>query len=354
MALGVAVPGRSRPRSWLLWAAAGVASTVLGAALLWLALRQVDWGQVQSSLSQASVGYLLMAAGFMAGAMFLRGLRWRLLFQGVRVSTLRLLLVENTAIGVNSTTPIPILDEPVRVGLLALQGLSVGQVLATMAAQRIFELGTQTLLATVALVLLPPLRPLAPYVAAAAGVTVVALVALFAVGPRLQHVSWLQALPLARDFGRAVRLMRQARLSVLASFLLTIAYSVVVGMVGWAISQSLHLSMPFLAMIILTLATIFFTDWIPGLPGAVGTFEFVAISLLDLFDVSRSIAFSFAIVLHGVLFLPSILIAAVYLPYAGVRSVRALQALLRQWSSGARTAQPADPPVVMGGEKKAQ
>jgi uncharacterized membrane protein YbhN (UPF0104 family) len=280
----------------------------------------------------------------------LRGLRWRLLFRNHQVRTWRLVLVENTAVGVNSISPIPILDEPTRVGLMMLQGVPAGTVLATMAAMRTFELTAQATVGVVGIIELPPLRVFSPYILAATGVAALALVALFTIGPLLRRLPFLQRLGLAQDFSSGVEVMKRAPLQTLASMGLSLGYVIVIGLGGWMLGGALDIHLGVLAMVILSLAVIFFTDWVPGLPGAVGTFEFVALYVLGLWGVDRTQAFSYAILLHVMFFVPPLLIAAVYLPYAGFRSVAAVLRLFR----GERSGEAAHATGGAGGEGRVQ
>lgn len=313
-----------------LWVVGAAGSMSLGAFLLTLALREVQKAQVAALLGQASVPLLLGGLGVFMGASLVRGLRWWVLLQGVRVGFLRLLLVEHTALGVNNATPIPILDEPVRVGMLALAGIPTGRVLATMATQRTFELGAQVLLAGVGVLFLPPLRHLAPYIWGGALVAVVATSALFLVGPRVGRIPGLGQVPPVRDFSHTVLLLRGSPLRIGIAFFLTLAYALGVGISGWMVARAFALSLPLLGMVFLTLITLFVADWVPGLPASIGTFEFIAVTMLGLWDIERAIAFSFAILLHALLFLPPTIVAGFYLPIAGYRSLRAVLGLLQQ------------------------
>ncbi|MCS7206760.1 MAG: flippase-like domain-containing protein [Dehalococcoidia bacterium] len=318
-----------RPLRLTLWTVGVAGSMALGAFLLTLALREVQTAQVAAVFGRASVPLLLAGLGVFMLASLARGLRWWVLFVGVRVSLMRLLLVEHTALGVNNATPLPLLDEPVRVGLLALHGVPTGMVLATMATQRTFEFGAQALLASVGVLFLPPLRPLAPYIWGGVIVALAAVCALFLVGPRVMRIPGLGQVSPVRDFSRTVLLLRNRPVRVLVAFILTLAYALGIGMSGWLVAQAFALPIPLLGMVFLTLLTLFVADWIPGLPASVGTFEFIAVTLLDLWGVERASAFSFAILLHALLFLPPTLVAGVYLPVAGYRSVRAVLGLLR-------------------------
>jgi hypothetical protein len=230
-----------------------------------------------------------------------------------------------------------VLDEPVRVGLLWLQGLPAGTVLATMATMRTFELASQAVIGLVGLIYLEPIRPLKPYFIAATAVAGVGLIALFTIGPLMKRVPIIGRLGLARDFSKGVEVMREAPIYPLMSFVLTAGYAIVIGAAGWLVGLAFDVPMDMLALIIVSLAVIFFTDWVPALPLAVGSFEFVALHLLGLWDVEPSTAFSFAVLLHAIFFIPPLIIAGVYLPFAGIRSFGAAFKLLRPTSQSGNT-----------------
>jgi uncharacterized membrane protein YbhN (UPF0104 family) len=321
----------------ILWTGGAVAASAIGAVFLYFAFRGQDWGAVNSALAEANPWYLVAAQGCVILAYFIRGVRWRLLFRNNKVSTLHLVLVENTALGVNSLTPIPVLDEPVRVGLLWLRGLPAGTVLATMATMRTFELASQAVIGLVGLIYLEPIRPLKPYFIAATAVAGVGLIALFTIGPLMKRVPIIGRLGLARDFSKGVEVMREAPIYPFMSFVLTAGYAIVIGAAGWLVGLAFDVPMDMLALIILSLAVIFFTDWVPALPLAVGSFEFVALRLLGLWDVAPSTGFSFAVLLHAIFFLPPLVVAGVYLPVAGIRSFGAAFKLLRPVSQPGHT-----------------
>ncbi len=316
-------------RRTLLWAAGIAAASGIGAITLWFVFDRVDWRAAGPVLANADVPYLVAATAFMLVAVVLRGLRWRMLLHGSNLSTTRLLLIENTAIGVNSLTPIPVLDEPTRVGLLRIQGIPMGTALATLAANRVFDLTAQAVIGLLGIAFLSELRSLAPYILTAAVGALAANAALFTIGPWMHRVPSLGRLPLVKDFAAGVHLIRSAPLRTASALLLTIAYYVAIGMSGWMLGRALDIPLSLAAFTVVSLLTIFLTDWVPGLPFAIGTFEFWSIHLLGLWDFDESTALGFAVLFHMVFFVPPILCAAGYLPYAGFRSVDALVRLMR-------------------------
>lgn len=319
---------RSRTGKRTIWTFAAIGASAIGAFLLILAFRGLDWGGVQAAFAEAKPWYFVFALILVLIAYYLRGARWRLLFREHQVNTTRLVLVENTAIGVNSLTPIPILDEPVRVGLMMLQGVPAGTVLATMATMRTFELAVQAAIGLTGLIFLDQLQPLKPLFLAATAVSVAALIALFTIGPLMRRIPAIGRLKLAQDFSMGVDVMRKEPIFPFMSLLMTGVYAITIGLSGWMLGLAFELDMSILALIIVSLAVIFFTDWIPALPLAVGSFEFVALYLLGLWDVSNSVGMGFAIILHAIFFIPPILVAATYLPFVGIRSIKQIMSLL--------------------------
>ncbi|MDA1188563.1 MAG: lysylphosphatidylglycerol synthase transmembrane domain-containing protein, partial [Chloroflexi bacterium] len=190
-----------------MWTVGAVGASAIGAFLLFLAFKGLDWGGVNTAFARANPWYFVAALTLVLVAYYLRGARWRLLFREHKVSTTRLVLVENTAIGVNSLTPIPVLDEPVRVGLMMLQGVPPGTVLATMATMRTFELAVQAVIGLTGLIFLDELSSLKPFFLAATAVSGAALVALFTVGPLMRRVPAIGRLKLAQDFSKGVDVM---------------------------------------------------------------------------------------------------------------------------------------------------
>lgn len=52
---------------------------------------------------------------------------------------------------------------------------------------------------------------------------------------------------------------------------------------------------------------------IPSAPGFVGTIQYVSVSVLSLFGVSRSVALSFSIIYHACIFIPTVLLGVIFL-----------------------------------------
>src|SRR4051794_16085154 len=76
-ALVVPASGRSRIPGWKTVSSA--AGFVLGAVLLYVSLRGIDWRQVWTLLSGAKPAYLVAGCSLSITSLFLRSIRWRIL-----------------------------------------------------------------------------------------------------------------------------------------------------------------------------------------------------------------------------------------------------------------------------------
>jgi uncharacterized membrane protein YbhN (UPF0104 family) len=67
----------------------------------------------------------------------------------------------------------------------------------------------------------------------------------------------------------------------------------------------------------LLVAATFFTSAMFSLPGGAGTYHFAIVAMLTAMGVDGEIAFSFAVVMHLLVFVPPMAIALVVMSYAG-------------------------------------
>jgi uncharacterized protein (TIRG00374 family) len=326
-------------RQWLFRGSSVVLGIGLGLTLGWLAIRGTDWGKVGSALRDFPPLLLALAFALVLLSSYLRALRWRLFWTSEKVTTLRLFWVENAALGVNNLSPIRILDEPVQVGILFLRDrLPLASILATTLMCRIQDLAFTILFITVATLTLPSLLHLTPALVPTSLFFIGCLVLLLTLDRFVRRFPRLARLPWVASFVRAVHHIRAQKRRLAAAFGLTCLYWLILGPLGWVIAQGLGLDIPLYPVTVTVLGAIFFATAVPGLPGAIGTFEFAALSLLGLWEVPKEPALSFAIILHTVLQLPSIAIAALVLPREGVKSIKALRELMGSWRMGSTDA----------------
>ena len=322
------MPDKVRP--WITQIALALLGVGLGLFLGWLAIRGTDWTRVKQAMGQFPPSMLILALVLLVISAYLRAARWRLLWITEKVSTLRLFWVENAALGLNNLSPVRALDEPVELGILTLRDrLPVGTVAATIVVSRILDLVFTLLFVTAAVASLPALLQFTPAIALTALYLFVWLLLLLNIRRIVEKFPGLRRLRWVTSFEDALAIVRLQRRRLIMSFGLTAVYWLILGPVGWAVAAGTGIDVAFHHVMFVVMGSIFFATAIPGLPGAIGTFEFAAVSLLAILGVPREDAVTFAIVLHVILVVPQTLVTIVVLPREGLGSIKALRELIR-------------------------
>ena len=320
--------GLRRPPTYIMVIAYGIVATSLGLVLGWLVIKNIQWGELASSLSSANLWLVALALALCLLAGYLRGLRWRLILGKSDVSALRLFLIEQTGTALDTFSPIRVLDELVEIGILVLRdGLKLGTILATLALQRTFEFATTVLIVGFGVLALEPLHPYWPYFAVGTGLGSVSLILLFSVGPALTRIPVLSKMPVVPQFASAVILLRRDVGRSMLAFLISVAQALLIGAAGWLVAQAVNVDLGLHVLVVVTLGVMFFSSAVPGLPLALGTFEYAVVTLLGLWDIGREQAIAFSLLLHGILFLPPIFFTIFFLPREGLLSIARIKAL---------------------------
>lgn len=319
-------------RRWALQGGGFALGVGLGALLGWLAVRGVDWGRVWDSLDGFSLLVLAAAVLVVLLSTYVRAMRWRVLWTTERVSTFRLFIIENAAVGLNNLSPVRALDEPLEFGILALRDrLPAGSIIATMMMSRIQDLAFTMLFVTVAVVSIPSLLRFTPVIVFTGLFFTGWLVVLLTLDRVIARFPRLRRIALLASFEEAVRGLWSRKPRMAAAFGLTAAYWLMLGPAGWLLAREAGIAIPFHQVLVVVIGAIFFSTAVPGLPGAIGTFEFAAVSLLDLWGVPKEPALTFTIVLHLVLGLVPVSFTLVVLPREGLRSIGALREVMGRW-----------------------
>ena len=326
-----------RARRWFVRGSAIAVGVALGLVLGTLAVRGTDWGRVLDSLDGFSRFTLTAAVAILVLSGYLRALRWRLLWTTERVSAFRLFLIEHAALGLNNLSPVRALDEPLEFGILAIRDrLPAGSIVATMMMCRIQDLAFTLLFATVAIAAVPSLLQYTPAIVFFTLFFTGWLTVLLTLDRIVRRFPLLRRLPALASFGDAIRGLWARKRRMAAAFLLTSAYWLLLGPIGWLVAREAGVELPFLQVLVVIFGAIFFSTAVPGLPGAVGTFEFAAISLLDLWGVPKEPAVTFTIVIHMVFVLVPTSFTLVVLPREGLRSLGALREVMARWQQAKR------------------
>ena len=295
------------------------AGFALGIFFAILTVRDIDWGKLGEEFGRVSVTASLASLVLIQVSAFLRAVRWRLTWVTHRVSTLRLFMVENASLGLNNVSPVRLLDEPAIVTMLTLRdGYPASVVMASVLMTRVQDLTFTLAFIAAAVAAVPELSAHAGPVALTSIPFLGFLVALLTLPWLANRFPQLTRKLGVGSFGAAVQALLDRKRRLALTFSLTATYWLALGPAALVLARAMDIEITLLQATIVTLGSIFFATTVPGLPGAVGTFELAAVEILGLWDVPREAGLSFAIILHLLLFAPPTLIAAVVLPREGV------------------------------------
>lgn len=294
-------------------------AVVISVVLGWLSVRGMDWGLVADQFQNFPAGWAFASLAIFILASFLRAYRWKVLFVGERVPLMRLFMVQNAGIGLNSMVPVRVVSEGAQFALLTLRyRIKGGAAIATLGVERILDMVVTAFLLMAVLALLPNKGDFLPYVV---GVFMVAVASVMAV----PFLIWLSGKPLLNRIPLLVS--AAAYLSDLArhraalgyAFILTLAYWLLVGVSAWVLAAGMGLGISAFVATLAILGTLYFATAVPALPAAAGTFEFAIVYVLKFFEVPQDLAFSYGVVIHAVLFLPPIVIAIAVFSAIGLK-----------------------------------
>ena len=307
------------------------ASIVLGL----LVIRGLDWGDVLDSFQGVSMPLVALAVIVFLAASVLRAVRWQLLFTEKSVSTLRLFIVQNEGIGLNNLVPVRIASELAQLTVLSLRdGVRVSTSVATLGMERVLDLVASASILAIAFFFVPKMKLFAPVIF---GLLILSVVAV-AVIP---VVAWggggaavvLKRLPFLADMlsslSQALKDLGKSPRRLASASALSFLYWILVGLTAWLVALAVEVQISPIVATLVILGSIFFATSVPGAPSAIGTFEFAVVTVLGLLgEDNKGAAFGFAVITHAVFFLPSTIIAAVFLPREGLGSIRTVRQTL--------------------------
>ena len=309
----------------------GVGNISLGLAasvgLGWLTVRGLDWGAVLDSLEGVSAPHVTLAFLVFIFACVLRAFRWQLLFTDERISLLRLFIVQNEGIGLNNLVPVRIASEATQLAVLSLRdGVRWATAMATLGMERVLDLVASTLILAAAFLFLPEeMKRFTPYVWGAIAISLAALASVRFLAWGGEALSFVHRISFLVTFTQAVSDLERQRSRLAASLTLSVLYWALVGFTAWIVAVSINVEISPIVATLVILISIFFATTVPGAPSAIGTFEFAVVYALSYFGMEREAGFGFAVITHAVFFLPSTIIAALFLPREGVGALRRLR-----------------------------
>ncbi|MGH7468709.1 MAG: lysylphosphatidylglycerol synthase transmembrane domain-containing protein [Longimicrobiales bacterium] len=324
-------PGK--PRSIFDWKA--ILGILLSAALLYWAMRGVDFSQVLAEVRRANIGLLLLSVALVTAVFPLRAWRWKPLLEVAAPNSPFRARFAATTIGFmgNNLLPARIGEFARAYALARQQNASMVAAFASLIAERLFDAVALVsfLFLAIALPGFPQVKELAGYdfsgMATTLGLIVGALilVCLLLVLWPTRTVRFVEQ-RIAPVLPRAVR---RPLVDALAAFLAglgslrsptlmaTLAFQTAViwlvnGLGFWVGFMAFHIDVPFAGALFMQ-SVVALAVSLPSAPGFFGTFEYAArIVLVELFLIDVNKALGFALGFHIGGFIPVTLIGLYY------------------------------------------
>jgi uncharacterized protein (TIRG00374 family) len=297
------VGSRLRVWSWIL-------SILLAGVLLYFTLRGVDWGQVGRTIAAAQWSYILLGAAITTGSFFLRSIRWRILLNaGARFSVGTVFWANMAGYLGNNFLPARA-GEWIRSYLIGKNSsLSTTYVLTTALGERLMDVIALVLGSSLVLLGMDAkpqwMEGLSRTMAILAGAGAIAILVVPHTGNLVDRI--LGRLPMPRRLRTLLlRLSGQILLGLRAFHSWgRMAGFVILTVVIWtadaaaAISGAHALGIDLSFRVALLLLTgLGLGSALPSTPGYVGIYQFVAVTVLMPFGVSRDAALAYILIMQ--------------------------------------------------------
>jgi len=288
-----------------------LASILISGVALYYALRGVDWAAVWRTIAGAQWRYLLAAAAITSGSFFFRGLRWRILLNAEERFSVGTVFWANMA-GYMGNNFLPArAGELVRSALIsARSSLSKTYVLTTALSERLMDVIALVLGSSIVLLTVSPkprwMADLSRSMAIVAGIGAVAIMVLPHTGRLLENI--LLRVPLPAGLRQGLLKMAEQILLGMRAFhdWGRFAGFVFLTLVIWAgdsvsaivVARALGIHIA-LGVALLLLTGLGLGSALPSTPGYVGVYQFVAVTILIPFGISRDAALAYILVIQA-------------------------------------------------------
>jgi uncharacterized protein (TIRG00374 family) len=299
---------------------------LLSLAFGYLAFRDIDLGELGTSLEEANYAYLLPAGLVLAAGVAVRAWRWQILFEHGRRPPFGL-VVDALLISYLFNTILPARPgEVARVQVLGTRAnISRAEVLATVVVERAYDLVVLIALLAVAAPFLPDVGWLTAALSLGAGlglglVASAVLVARFGRrGARmllrpiglLPNVTDKRIDALAGSVVAGLAAIRATRAALAATALTALSW-LLLALSGWFLLRGTGIDEGFIAALLVLVATNLVLV-LPSSPAGLGAFEAAAVLALAAYGVEREQALSYALVLHALNAIPYVVVGYVAL-----------------------------------------
>ena len=299
-----------------------VVGAVGSIGLGWAVINGLDWGLVRDQLFDIPIWAFLLAFVLVIGSMVMRSLRWHVLLQDQPIRPWHTFLTQNTGIGLNNLLPVRMVSEPVQLVIIVRHYRVPGPTaLATLVAGNVMDIFATGLLMAMGVIISPELRGVNIQLVGAFILFVVSVLVLIIAGKGLHVIPLARRMRFLQQLAIAIGMLKGSPGLLVFSFISTLSSWVFIGIAGWVIARSLGIELGILSIAALLVAATFFVSAVPSLPGGVGVYEAAMTHTLQLLGVEQATAFTFAVIMHALIFLPPTTIALVMLFRLGIGQV---------------------------------
>jgi uncharacterized protein (TIRG00374 family) len=307
-------------------------SIIISMVFVVLIFYEVDFNKTEQALRDADYIYLPFAVVLSIVTNILRTYRWKYVINPIKkISTHS--LFSGVAIGYMANNLLPArLGEFVRAYMMGKkEGISKSATLATIVLERILDgLALLFFLGIIAVLFSLPLWIKQAGIAAGAFFLFLSAFLILLLVKRTQGVQLIErfagffSAKLAKEAKRLLNLFLEG-LAVVnhgKNIFMAFVFSVIIWLVEastyYIVGLSFGINLPvYVSLLVVVIVNIGIL--IPSAPGYIGAFEFFCISALAIFSIEQSVALSYAIVLHAVLFIP---ITAIGIFYFGKENLK--------------------------------
>ena len=301
---------------------------LIGAVFMYFAFRKVDFAQMGAAFKQANYWYLLLSILFIFISHWLRAVRWYYLMAPIKTVKIKPLF-NALIIGYMANTFTPAhLGEFLRAYVLSKKsGVKTSSIFGTIVTERIIDVFTLLFLMALAFVVFPfpAWVTKSGYVMFAGVVILIVLLILM----KKHREKILRPLPqkisskvdgLFHSFLDGVVGLKNRRhyvITAVLSVLIWAGYGAALQVSFYAFDFVSKYDLPWTAALV-TLVITTISVIVPSSPGYVGTYHWLCQLSLGLFAVPKSEALTFAFVLHGINFLPILIVGLIIASVEGV------------------------------------
>ncbi|NIA29303.1 MAG: flippase-like domain-containing protein [Actinobacteria bacterium] len=323
--------------NWKVWA--GILTSLL---FMFLAFRQTDFVQMWSAFKSADYWWFIPALIILFTSHFMRSIRWRYLLLPVKEVQVGVLF-SSLMIGYMANIFLPAhLGEFLRAFMVRKKRqVPASAVFGTIVIERIIDVFTLLALMALTMVVFPSfpdwVRKSGYISFMAIGGLLILLVVMKKHREQSLRITERVTKPLPEKLrAKITRLLhsfldgivplknwKHYLIVVVLSILIWVCYGVIFQISIYAFNFDKLYALPWTASLVLLVITTI-SILVPSSPGYVGTYHYLCVLSLGLFHVPKSPALSFAFVVHGISFLPILVLGLILLSAEGM-SFKSLQ-----------------------------